>query len=767
MKQAPCISEVPLQRGVCWKTWSGPLYCFILSVLVLILADAPAAAPENAPPADFSAARAMKHVHQIAREPHRAGTPANKRVRDYLFATLSALGLHPQLSEILVTRGNKAGNPQNILARIPGTHSTKAFLLMAHYDSVPYGPGAADNGAGVAAILETARAVLAGPPLQNDLILLLTDGEERGLWGAKAYRDHPWCKDTGLLLNLESRGVRGPSYLFETNRKNGWLIPRIAQAGGRPFLSSIMFEVYSRLPFTTDYHMLRDIIPGMNIAMIGYFPYYHSAHDKPQNLSLRSLQHHGSYALSFARYFGNIPLDGSLLASDVIYFNPIGSHLVYYPAGFSPILSLLTVVLFGIFLVWGIRNGHWTIHSLFPGMKAVVIVILGVAASQGVVLALIFWYRDLYALFFDHLFWSLLASVAILVFSELHAWCRGNVRQADLALGFLGWWVIGLCVAHLFLPQAGFLCQWPLLGSLFASFIHFSRLTHPPLPGFPYVLFLLGFAPAIALHVPLIRGLGEALTFLSAPVLVPYAIMIAGFNYLAWDEPLLLIRDILRKGAFVSVIVTFLLGLACSAPDQDHPRMNSVAYLLDSETAKAQWLSIDRKPDEWTAQFFPTNAFLATSSPYFPGPFLHSSAPVATFPPPHLEILSDQETPSGTRRLTMFLTSPRQGNRVRLFGSSSAEIRSLSVEQQPVEVTGATWMVDYTIFPETGAQFFLELAKPASLTLQVMDITYQLPQGPGFLWHPRPSHFMPKSNVITRDHPFETDTTMVVASFTF
>ena len=51
---------------------------------------------------------------------------------------------------------------------------------MAHYDSVPFGPGAADDGAGVVTLLETARALKAGPPLKNDVIFLFTDGEEAG-----------------------------------------------------------------------------------------------------------------------------------------------------------------------------------------------------------------------------------------------------------------------------------------------------------------------------------------------------------------------------------------------------------------------------------------------------------------------------------------------------------------------------------------------------------------------------------------------------------
>jgi len=54
------------------------------------------------------------------------------------------------------------------------------------------GPGAADDGAAVAAVLETVRALRTQAPLRNDLVVLLIDGEENGLLGAQAVvRDDP------------------------------------------------------------------------------------------------------------------------------------------------------------------------------------------------------------------------------------------------------------------------------------------------------------------------------------------------------------------------------------------------------------------------------------------------------------------------------------------------------------------------------------------------------------------------------------------------
>ena len=59
-----------------------------------------------------------------------------------------------------------------------------AVALVSHYDSVPDGPGAGDDALGVATCLESGR-VLAGLGLRHSLFVIVTDGEEVGLMGAR------------------------------------------------------------------------------------------------------------------------------------------------------------------------------------------------------------------------------------------------------------------------------------------------------------------------------------------------------------------------------------------------------------------------------------------------------------------------------------------------------------------------------------------------------------------------------------------------------
>jgi Zn-dependent M28 family amino/carboxypeptidase len=91
----------------------------------------------------------------------------------------------------------------NILAVKPG-EDEMALFVGAHHDTVRGSPGADDNGAGVAALLELAR-VLAPVRFRRTIILAALDMEEIGLLGTRAL----------LPALLPERPVRG-AVIFES-----------------------------------------------------------------------------------------------------------------------------------------------------------------------------------------------------------------------------------------------------------------------------------------------------------------------------------------------------------------------------------------------------------------------------------------------------------------------------------------------------------------------------------------------------------------------
>jgi Zn-dependent M28 family amino/carboxypeptidase len=80
----------------------------------------------------------------------------------------------------------------NLVAIKPGSERpNEAFVVVAHYDTVRNSPGADDNTASVASILELAR-ILGPDRFRRTVILAATDMEELGLLGSKALL--PWLR---------------------------------------------------------------------------------------------------------------------------------------------------------------------------------------------------------------------------------------------------------------------------------------------------------------------------------------------------------------------------------------------------------------------------------------------------------------------------------------------------------------------------------------------------------------------------------------------
>ena len=255
----------------------------------------PAALPIDAPEKEFSAARAVEHVKVIAREPHPMGSAAIVEVRSYLVRELEKLGLEPEFQTISAPNYFEDGEPVevvNIMATIPGSSTTGAVALMAHYDTDPPTPGANDNSAAVATLLESGRAILAGPQPRNDVILLFTDSEEPNpRYGSKAFvRESPVFHDIGLIVNLEAIGGSGPSSLVETSGSETWLVGQYSAVVSNPTAFSFVSEVTALIgEVGTDFDAFRNAgVPGFHFAYMRGSPIYHLPADALESVRLRN-----------------------------------------------------------------------------------------------------------------------------------------------------------------------------------------------------------------------------------------------------------------------------------------------------------------------------------------------------------------------------------------------------------------------------------------------------------------------------------------------
>ncbi len=357
-----------------------------LSTILAVHFSKPADVRRSELAGTFSTSRALDHVRRIAREPHPTGSVANIRVRAYLLAQLNSMGMRAEVQRELVTQRDRSGKDQfawieNVVGVLPGARRGEAVLLMAHYDSVPWAPGAADDGAGVATILETLRVVsIAKTPRERDLVVLLSDGEEIGLFGAREFfARHPFAEQISTVLNFEARGSRGPALMFQTSDGNADLIRLLADVPS-PAGYSYAHEIYKHMSNDTDFTVaLSQHKRGMNFAFVDGFFDYHSPSDTVANLAPESLQHMGDQALSLTRVLISEPASAARGEDDAHYMNLSPQIFFHYPPWLDSVALALATVLLG-FAAWAAdRCEGFGLSALVRG---------AIAAAAGALVAL-------------------------------------------------------------------------------------------------------------------------------------------------------------------------------------------------------------------------------------------------------------------------------------------------------------------------------------------------------------------------------------------
>lgn len=311
----------------------------------------------------FDTGRAIERLRRILgdQRPHPVDSAANDAVRERLLAEMRAVGLNPQVSDDFACNSHprvaaaSCARVRNIVATI-GPREGSHLLAAAHYDSSPVGAGAADDGIGVATLLEIA-AQLRGAPLRRPLTFLITDGEEAGLIGARAFIEkHPLAARVDSVVNFEARGVEGQAIMFETSRPNGLALAHFARSAHRPVANSLTADFYRLIPNATDVTVFSERPwTTLNFAIIANETRYHSAGDDLAALDPRSLQHMGDQGLAAVRSLvADEPLEAN--GGEVHYFDVAGRTLIVLPALFSFLLLGLLILYFG-WTAWRRRAG--------------------------------------------------------------------------------------------------------------------------------------------------------------------------------------------------------------------------------------------------------------------------------------------------------------------------------------------------------------------------------------------------------------------------
>ena len=374
------------------SAWTLPTALALLAILFVLQVRQTAPPEPVGVDADrdvFSAGRARDELSKLLGDetPHPVGSAANRAVKERLMARLTDLGLKPEEQRTIGCAAESAtcAQVENVLAAIPG-RTADTIMLMAHYDSVPNAPGAGDDGAAVAALLEMTRIVKAGAPYRNTILLVFTDAEETGLLGAEAFfAESPAAKQVKAVINLEGSGSSGPVYLLRTGPASGELMAAFRDAAPYPFAQSFTEEIFKRMPNDTDFSVsLRAGHPGIDFAFAGERNHYHTPLDTIANLDPGTLQHHGENTLPLL--LALIDVDLSATAPNEVYASLGERHWLHWSPATGIVLAASAVALL-LIATWRAR---------VPPLRLLAAVAFGVAAllvAAGLTLAAL-WLVD-------------------------------------------------------------------------------------------------------------------------------------------------------------------------------------------------------------------------------------------------------------------------------------------------------------------------------------------------------------------------------------
>ncbi len=466
----------------------------------------PDVVPSSAPVDVFSGERARQfQAGLVADGATRAiGAPGHARAERWLEDALRTLGwtVSTQAAVACANHGVCA-RTTNVVATLAGQDPTQgAILVSAHYDSVGAGPGASDDGFGTATLLETARALVEGPRPRRTMILLFTDGEEAGLLGALAFvRENPLAAQVRATINIDSRGGRGPSQMFQTSAGNAALVRLIVAHLPRPVTTSLYYEIYKRMPNGTDFDVFKRLAPGVDFANTSGIENYHSSLDTIANSDVRTLQHDGDHVLAMARGMST-GVPGSFGGTDAVWFDVLAFGIVSWPGEWSTILALIA---FALLVGQTVR-----LRELGIGLVAFGLVPLGLVAALG--LGWVLGHGALPAPFVAHPAFALgalhLVTAAVVVFFRRHLGIREQTIWAGV---WLGWAAVGLALAAK-MPGASYLFVVPAFAAALLGLVR-VRIGFAWACAVPAVL-------AAVLAVALLPGLHEALGFAVTPMLV-------------------------------------------------------------------------------------------------------------------------------------------------------------------------------------------------------------------------------------------------------
>lgn len=512
---------------------------------------------------DYNAKNALEHLQVIADKPHSVKHyEAHEEVRQYLIQTskqyvgeenveernyLTPSNQNPTENIVYVGEDIVKENNidceydiRNVLVTLPGESKT-GILLVAHYDSrgniVRYGElaksyGAGDDGYGVVTLLELMRYFsIKKQELKNSIYFLFTDAEETTMYGSfLEARNKELMDKVNFVINVESRGMNGAVYMFETSKKNDKVIELYNKAID-PVSYSIAPAVYSVMTNYTDFTSFLEVgKAGLNFSTLNDINDYHVPSDQYMNVNTASLQHYGRQILpivhEYVTHAKYAHMDYFEANHDAVFFNFLPGIFVSYSSILAIVFAFICLIAMITMIVLKCIKKEFSFKK-FGISIGMVLGGLIVSLLVGYVISLIVARLGGYP-------WSLvnvrsrhsnliLAGTIIGVFAILYLLTKKYIKKENqeyiLIASVVVQSVLGFVVS-LVLSGASFLFAIPtLLGIIYLSLKWYAK----PKLGYQIVCYLSLFV-LVCIFAPLIASLQFALSIggLAALVVLAY-----------------------------------------------------------------------------------------------------------------------------------------------------------------------------------------------------------------------------------------------------
>jgi hypothetical protein len=736
------------------KVWAALALWMGVAALCALRQSPPAALPADAPPEKFSAGRARAVLRDLVGDgvPHPTGSLAQSAAANRILDRLQRLGYAPRVQEVFACgRYGTCGTVRNILARREGTTNGRAVLLAAHYDSVGAGPGASDNGIGVASLLEIARILQLDRPRRNPVVLLFDDGEEQGLLGAEAFASRdPWGRQVGAAVNLDGRGTCGASRMFETSDGDLWLVRLLGQSLRRPNTSSLFPAIYRLLPNDTDLTAFREHgIPGVNFAYIGGAARYHTPRDDLAHSSPATLQHQGQSALAIVRVLADVDLAEAHSPRNATFFDVAGFGILWWPSAWMPVLALAALALAGVAAGVLLRKGDLDSRSLAAGSAAALGAGAASVAAAAALREALRWAGAIPAA------WTARPAPAVLGLAAAAAGaalavCAWAARRAGFAGLWFGIWILwslaGLFLA-LRLPGASHVIVLPAAAaSLSAVPWIVSEKWSPSRDRWAAIL-----PPAAAAFflVPIALSLYDALGFGGAAGIgLVVGLLALSLAPLAAAAPGRWLRAALALLA-AAAILTVPAALSVRRFTPDSPERLTLLWQRDAAAGRNRWLAEGPVLPPGLARAAGFGSLREPAWPWSrPDAFAAAAAP-GELPEPRLE-LESSSAEGGLRTVRGRLVSARGARTVGLAFPPSASIASLRMEGQPAALRARAvrraggWKIYRCVtLPPEGVPVEISFPGGKALHAVVFDESPGLPPAGAALAAARPADAVP------------------------